>query len=202
KIYNTWLNRDGFDDIIKSTWASMDTGNGNNIISSHVKLRGLKTAIKKWQIDDGSASNSDSEKRIKLLQDIDKLDNLEALDLIQKARIKWDIEGDKNSKYFHEIINSKRRTQAITGILHDGAWITEPPLIKDVFLNYYKDKFQAHDSQVVFSPITNSSTLCHLDRDFLESHISLEEVKKAVWECGSNKAPGPNGFSFAFIKKY
>nr|GEY20702.1 RNA-directed DNA polymerase, eukaryota [Tanacetum cinerariifolium] len=31
---------------------------------------------------------------------------------------------------------------------------------------------------------------------------SNEEVKKAVWECGSNKAPGPDGFSFAFIKKY
>ncbi|GJU32050.1 RNA-directed DNA polymerase, eukaryota [Tanacetum coccineum] len=221
-----WLNRDGFDDIVKSTWDSLDTGNGNNIISSHVKLRSLKTAIKKWQvdvrnkdrsqkhatlseiqdieknIDDGSTSISDREKRIKLLQDIDKLDNLEALDLIQKARIKWDIEGDENSKYFHGIINSKRRTQAIAGIFHDGDWITDPPLIKNVFLHYYKDKFQAHDSQVIFSPITNSSTHYQPDRDFLESHISLDEVTKAVWECGSNKAPGLDGFSFAFIKKY
>ncbi|GJZ76719.1 putative RNA-directed DNA polymerase, eukaryota, reverse transcriptase zinc-binding domain protein [Tanacetum coccineum] len=81
------------------------------------------------------------------------------------------------------------RTQAIAGILHDGDWITKPPLIKDVFLNYYKDKFQAHDSQVIFTPISSSPTLCHHDRDFLESHISLDEVKKAVWECGSNKAP-------------
>ncbi|GJW50327.1 RNA-directed DNA polymerase, eukaryota, reverse transcriptase zinc-binding domain protein [Tanacetum coccineum] len=194
KFYNTWLNRDGFDDIIKSTWASMDTGNGNNNISSHVQLKGLKTAIKKWQvdvrnndrsqkhatlfeikdiekkIDDGSASNSDREKRIKLLQDIDKLDNLEALDLIQKARIKWDIEGDVMEKWREILVLVGRR----------GVWS----------VIWYKDKFQAHDSQVVFSLITNSSTLCHLDRDFLESHISLEEVKKAVCECGSNKAHG------------
>ncbi|GJZ76720.1 RNA-directed DNA polymerase, eukaryota, reverse transcriptase zinc-binding domain protein [Tanacetum coccineum] len=112
KLYNSWLNRDGFDDIVKSRWESMDTGNGNNKINSHVKLRSLKNAIKKWQvsvrkndrsqkcanlseiqeikkkIDDGSASISDCEKRINLLQDIEKLDNLEALDLIQKARIK------------------------------------------------------------------------------------------------------------------
>nr|GEX60032.1 RNA-directed DNA polymerase, eukaryota, reverse transcriptase zinc-binding domain protein [Tanacetum cinerariifolium] len=226
KLYISWLSRDGFDDIVKSTWDSMETGNGGNKISSHVKLRNLKNDIKKWQvdvrkidkshksanlfeihaiekkIDDGSASISDHEKRIKLLQDIDKLENLEALDLIQKAHIKWDIEGDENSKFFHGIINSKKRTQTIACISHDGVWITEPPLIKDVFLNYYKDKFQAHDSQVIFTPISNSPILCHHDRDFLESHISLDEVKNAVWECGSNKAPGPDGFSFAFIKKY
>nr|GEZ79989.1 RNA-directed DNA polymerase, eukaryota [Tanacetum cinerariifolium] len=122
--------------------------------------------------------------------------------MINGLGVRKDIEGDENSKFFHEIINSKRRTQAIAGILHDGDWITEPPLIKDVFLNYYKYKFQAHDSQVIFTSIANSLILCHHDRDFLESHITLDEVKNAVWECGSNKAPGPDGFSFAIIKKY
>ncbi|GJX25915.1 putative RNA-directed DNA polymerase, eukaryota, reverse transcriptase zinc-binding domain protein [Tanacetum coccineum] len=34
------------------------------------------------------------------------------------------------------------------------------------------------------------------------SPVSLVEVKNAVWDCGSSKAPGPNGFSFAFVKKY
>nr|GEX75066.1 RNA-directed DNA polymerase, eukaryota [Tanacetum cinerariifolium] len=147
KLYNSWLSRDGFDDTIKSTWDSMETGYGSNKISSHKSANLSEIHDIEKKIDDGSASISDREKRIKLLQDIDKLENLEALDLIQKARIKWDIEGDENSKLFHRIINSKRRTQAIAGILHDGDWITEPPLIKDVFLNYYKDKFQAHDSQ-------------------------------------------------------
>ncbi|GJU85983.1 RNA-directed DNA polymerase, eukaryota, reverse transcriptase zinc-binding domain protein [Tanacetum coccineum] len=195
KFYNTWLNKDGFDDLIKSTWDSMDTSNRNRNIRSHEKLRGLKTAIKKWQadvrkndrsqkhgilseikdiekkIDDGSTSTSDHEKRIKLLQDIDKLDNLEALDLIQKAHIKWDIEGDENSKFFHGMINNKRRSQAITSILHDGVWISEPPLIKEVFLNYYKEKFQAHDSHVVFPLMTPSYTRCPLDSEFLELQI-------------------------------
>ncbi|GJR88088.1 RNA-directed DNA polymerase, eukaryota [Tanacetum coccineum] len=36
----------------------------------------------------------------------------------------------------------------------------------------------------------------------LESDVSLEEIKKAVWECGTNKSPGPDGFSFEFIRKY
>nr|GEU75016.1 RNA-directed DNA polymerase, eukaryota [Tanacetum cinerariifolium] len=36
----------------------------------------------------------------------------------------------------------------------------------------------------------------------LESDVSLEEIKKAVWECGTNKSSRPDGFSFDFIRKY
>jgi len=30
----------------------------------------------------------------------------------------------------------------------------------------------------------------------------LEEIKQAVWECGSDKSPGPDGFNFRFIKTF
>nr|GEX96189.1 RNA-directed DNA polymerase, eukaryota [Tanacetum cinerariifolium] len=221
--FNSWLNRDSFDDLIKSTWPTLEALNAGRIFRSYGKLRCLKTAIKQWHsntrnnyrtlkhvalsdikdieknIDDGSASSSDRDERIKLLQDIDKL---EALDLIQKAHIKWDIEGGESSKFFYGVINNKRRSQAITRILHDGVWISDLFLIKEAFINYYKEEFQAHDSQVVFSLMIHSTSLTSLDRDSLETHISLDKIKTAVWDCGSNKAPGPDGFSFAFIKKY
>nr|GFC72269.1 RNA-directed DNA polymerase, eukaryota, reverse transcriptase zinc-binding domain protein [Tanacetum cinerariifolium] len=29
-----------------------------------------------------------------------------------------------------------------------------------------------------------------------------DEIKKAVWDCGSDKAPSPDGFSFQFLKRY
>ncbi|GJT84138.1 RNA-directed DNA polymerase, eukaryota [Tanacetum coccineum] len=40
------------------------------------------------------------------------------------------------------------------------------------------------------------------DSAFLESVISLEELKDAVWGCAGSKIPGPNGFNFNFIKFY
>nr|GEU71614.1 RNA-directed DNA polymerase, eukaryota [Tanacetum cinerariifolium] len=58
-----------------------------------------------------------------LLKDLNDITNNEALELSQKAKIRWSIEGDENSKYFHEIPNSKRSQLAIRGILHDGDWI-------------------------------------------------------------------------------
>lgn len=36
----------------------------------------------------------------------------------------------------------------------------------------------------------------------LEKSFSLEDIKCAVWVCGSEKAPGPDGFIFQLIKKY
>ncbi|GKC86189.1 RNA-directed DNA polymerase, eukaryota [Tanacetum coccineum] len=36
----------------------------------------------------------------------------------------------------------------------------------------------------------------------MERPITYEEVKRAVWDCGTNKSPRPDGFSFEFYRKY
>ncbi|GJY62791.1 RNA-directed DNA polymerase, eukaryota [Tanacetum coccineum] len=36
----------------------------------------------------------------------------------------------------------------------------------------------------------------------LERNVSKEEIKRAVWDCGSDKSPGPDGFTFGFYRRY
>ncbi|GJT90513.1 RNA-directed DNA polymerase, eukaryota [Tanacetum coccineum] len=38
--------------------------------------------------------------------------------------------------------------------------------------------------------------------DMLESPISRDEVRNAVWDCGENKSPGRDGFTFEFFRKF
>nr|GEX58610.1 RNA-directed DNA polymerase, eukaryota [Tanacetum cinerariifolium] len=38
--------------------------------------------------------------------------------------------------------------------------------------------------------------------DDLERVVSRDEIRLAVWNCGDNKSPGPDGYSFEFLKKY
>ncbi|GKD80871.1 hypothetical protein Tco_1347710, partial [Tanacetum coccineum] len=38
--------------------------------------------------------------------------------------------------------------------------------------------------------------------DDLECDVTFDEIKKAVWDCGTNKSPGPDGFSFDFIRTF
>nr|GEU83829.1 RNA-directed DNA polymerase, eukaryota [Tanacetum cinerariifolium] len=40
------------------------------------------------------------------------------------------------------------------------------------------------------------------DEEELWCTITFDEIKNAVWECGINKSPGLDGFTFEFFKKY
>nr|GEV17029.1 RNA-directed DNA polymerase, eukaryota [Tanacetum cinerariifolium] len=38
--------------------------------------------------------------------------------------------------------------------------------------------------------------------DDLERKVSNEEIKMAIWDCGIDKAPGPDSFTFGFYRRY
>ncbi|GJR61889.1 RNA-directed DNA polymerase, eukaryota, reverse transcriptase zinc-binding domain protein [Tanacetum coccineum] len=96
----------------------------DTIIFSALKanVEALETKAETIRLEDHEISN-----RLSYLKQLDDLEHIKRLDLMQKAKIKWAIEGDENSKFFHGFINNS---------------------------------------------------------------------------CGGGKAPGPDGFTFKFIKQY
>ncbi|GKB59045.1 hypothetical protein Tco_0915231 [Tanacetum coccineum] len=52
-------------------------------------------------IDKGNASSDTLHKRAEVVKSIQEVDKLCAIEASQKAKIKWAIEGDENSKYYH-----------------------------------------------------------------------------------------------------
>ena len=75
-------------------------------------------------------------------QKIAEIEKAAALDIKQRAKIKWLIDRDENLAFFHGFVNNKRRKNKIAGLLIDNNWITEPEPIKDEILNFYRKKFQ------------------------------------------------------------
>nr|GEU51426.1 reverse transcriptase domain, reverse transcriptase zinc-binding domain protein [Tanacetum cinerariifolium] len=60
---------------------------------------------------------------------------MNSLDLMQKARDEWEVEGDENSKFFYGLINSRRKYQSIharTFILINGSPTSEFSLKRDL----------------------------------------------------------------------
>ncbi|GJT09595.1 RNA-directed DNA polymerase, eukaryota, reverse transcriptase zinc-binding domain protein [Tanacetum coccineum] len=92
-------------------------------------------------LDKGDVSFDNLEKRMNIKHELTVLKNMDSLELDQKAKIKWSIEGDENSKYFHGIINKQKSNLVIRGILVDGTWIEDPTNVKNEFLTHFKDRF-------------------------------------------------------------
>ncbi|GJY06769.1 hypothetical protein Tco_0373823 [Tanacetum coccineum] len=82
KLYNSWLLRDDFDNLIKEEWELLDSN-----LKCHEKFRRLKAQGGK-RIDEGSAMPSDNDHRLILLQEIEKIDKFASMDIIQKAHVK------------------------------------------------------------------------------------------------------------------
>ncbi|KAJ0507913.1 putative RNA-directed DNA polymerase [Helianthus annuus] len=47
----------------------------------------------------------------------------------------------------------------------------------------------------------NVASLSEAEADILVEPFSALEIKRAVWDCVGDRAPGPDGFNFKFIKK-
>ncbi|GKE79094.1 hypothetical protein Tco_1545214 [Tanacetum coccineum] len=111
--------------------------------------------------------------------------------MAQKAKIRWAIAGDENSQYFNGIINKKRSQLAIHGVL-----------VKNEFLNHFANRFTTPVSSSITFDSQFPKRISSDQNDDLERIISYDEIKSAVWDCGKNKSPGPDGFTFEFYRKY
>ncbi|GJW17908.1 RNA-directed DNA polymerase, eukaryota [Tanacetum coccineum] len=182
-------------------------------IKSWTKEFRLKSNAKKCQIqqdilcldklfDLGLINDDSLNKRALLLNELHEINSVNASELSQKAKIRWSIEGDENSKFFHGIINKKRAQLAIRGILADGNWISEPSLVKNEFFHHFSKQFSSPPSSYICLDYEFPVRLTSDQVEDLESEISNEEVKAAVWDCGVNKSPGPDGYTFEFFRKY
>ncbi|GJU10343.1 RNA-directed DNA polymerase, eukaryota [Tanacetum coccineum] len=226
RFYHSWFSFDGFDEMVAHTWRSFTHTDRNGMIRFMKKLQDLKAHIRKWlkdkrenlsrlkhdieadlrdidkELDTGLISDMVLARRLDLKGQLHDIKAKESVDFIQKSKVRWAIEGDENSSFFHGIINKKRSQLAIRGVLIDGTWQTDPQVVKETFHNHFEKRFNKPTS---VGPKINYPFPKRLSRDQvvdLEREVSRDEIRLAVWNCGDNKSPGPDGYTFEFFKKY
>nr|GEY16528.1 RNA-directed DNA polymerase, eukaryota, reverse transcriptase zinc-binding domain protein [Tanacetum cinerariifolium] len=84
----------------------------------------------------------------------------------------------------------------------DGAWIEEPFNVKAEFLDHFSKIFQRSHGITPSLDGDMPNCLSPTQSGFLERQISREEIKKAVWDCGGERAPGLDGFTFKFVTTF
>nr|GFC25827.1 putative RNA-directed DNA polymerase, eukaryota [Tanacetum cinerariifolium] len=165
-------------------------------------FKALKKAIRLW-IENYKRNQMNRTTEIKkLLKQYHDIQSVEMRESIQKAKIKWAIEGDENSKFFHSMINRKRANLAVKGVMIEGEWVDDPSKVKDEFRDYFASRFC--DPGIRHGVINfNFPNRLNIDQSGeLEAPISKDEIRRAVLDCGENKSPGSNGFTFEFFRRF
>nr|GEW10641.1 RNA-directed DNA polymerase, eukaryota [Tanacetum cinerariifolium] len=69
-------------------------------------------------------------------------------------------------------------------------------------VGHQSTRFRNPDPKDAYIEMDFPNVLSQEDRQFIEREVSIDEIKKAVWDCGTDKAPGPDGFTFGFYRRY
>ncbi|KAM0062324.1 hypothetical protein Hdeb2414_s0004g00146781 [Helianthus debilis subsp. tardiflorus] len=99
-------------------------------------------------------------------------------------------------------INDRKASKVIHGLNLEGVWVSKPSLVKKEIFSFFKQKFVEkfkERPQLICSNINRISEADALD---LETCFSKKEIKDAVFECSDDRAPGPGGFNFCFVKRF
>nr|GEW84339.1 RNA-directed DNA polymerase, eukaryota, reverse transcriptase zinc-binding domain protein [Tanacetum cinerariifolium] len=175
KIFHSWFDRIDFEKVVKDKWDDITGEVLGHTKSLHTKLKDLKSHFKIWYSHTKEVETSSMNLLLADMRNLDqKIDEGLASDEDKSSRIRKLQELD----YF-EKMNSMDLMQK-RGL--SGRW---------------------RETKILSSFMALSTQGENLNRfmDLLEAVVSIEEIKTAVWDCGSNKAPGVNSAFITLIPK-
>ncbi|GKC55783.1 RNA-directed DNA polymerase, eukaryota [Tanacetum coccineum] len=226
RFFHHWIEMEGFSKVVEDAWREAPCDASNAMINMMMKLKYLKAKIREWNkkntlsaknvkakhkdelealeaiIDKGDGNVEVVNKRMEVVNSLQKIDKIHSSEMAQKAKVKWSIEGDENTSFFHGMLNKKWSLLNIRGIMVDGMWIESPNRVKGEFFHHFSSRFDKPDDRRAHIEMRYPKTLTCDQQVELESDVSNEEIKRAVWDCGTDKSPGPDGFTFGFYRRF
>ncbi|KAG5574810.1 hypothetical protein H5410_054944 [Solanum commersonii] len=109
--------------------------------------------------------------------------------------MKWFQDGDSNTKFFHTIMNNKRRRLILKKIKKDdNTWIEGSDEIAKEAINFFESQFSKDDSHKDFSILNCLPCVINEeDNNILDALPTMAELKEAVFSLSADSAPGPDG---------
>jgi len=121
----------------------------------------------------------------------------------EKAKIRWHVNGDRNTCYFHRVTKIKNKTKVISSIRNDEDIITDPVRISEHVVNYYKILFFSSNIVLQDSLLVEEAMPNLIDdstNNLLTMLPTLEEVKGAIFSLNPGGAPRPDGYGACFYQ--
>uniref|UniRef100_A0A803Q9F4 Reverse transcriptase domain-containing protein n=1 Tax=Cannabis sativa TaxID=3483 RepID=A0A803Q9F4_CANSA len=122
----------------------------------------------------------------------------------QKSREMWLKLGDHNSKFFHaSTIIRRRRNKIVTIKDNNNNWVRNEKRIGQIFNEFFSNLFEScnpiigEEFDLLFNPMISRE-----DNDMIKKVPLLDEITSTIASMHPLKAPGPDGMSGCFYRKY
>lgn len=174
---------------------------------SFIKERARQTSIElaKAQIDCDNDPINRTLKEIEmdLRKEALRLDKAATQFLKQKAKGVHLIESDKSSTYFYSMVKRKHGRNTVSFLCRaDSTTDNNIDTIRNDFVEFYSNLFGVSVDRTPVDPLIfqKSSLVSAEDQTYSVRNVSDMEIREALFSIGSDKAPGPDGYTSAFFK--
>ncbi|GAU45582.1 hypothetical protein TSUD_273820 [Trifolium subterraneum] len=225
RMLKCWKDDPSYKLFVREKWNSFQVDDWGGFVLKE-KFKMIKTALKDWHkthtqnlpsrieslqerlatLDEKGGEEDLTDLELAELHgvtsDIHTLSRLNASICWQQSRSRWLKEGDANTKYFHSVLASRRRGNAISSLQVGSTTVKGVAPIRNAVVSHFVSHFKA---VIVDRSGVESLSFKRLHPAEVSSLIlpfSMAEVKAAVWDCDSYKSPGPDGINFGFIKDF
>ena len=89
----------------------------------------------------------------------------------------------------------------IKGVFVNGCWIAEPCRVKEEIQDFLR-RFKEFEWERPKLNEVRFKSIGQQHNNFLAVRFDENEVRDAVWECGSEKSLEPDGLNSKFIKDF
>lgn len=226
RFYNMWTLAPSFMEIVKSNWEQEIKG--TPMFQIVTKLKGLKHELKglnRSQFTDietsasvAQAALADLQKKLsddptncvisqaerQLAKECVILQQAKNEFLAQKSKVRWVMEGDDNTKYFHSTLKQRRANNKVLRIVDmDGNLHDNPEDINKAFVAYYTTLLgQAAEVKHIHAEVVQTGPLITEEQmEILTREVTGSEIKEAMFAIQNDKAPGPDGYTSKFYKE-
>jgi hypothetical protein len=213
-----WEREPSLGDRIQHAWDGEVTNGDLGAISK--ALKNVLSSLKQWslehfgsvrkeleklraQLADLQASDADNNVVKETIKNMNEMLYREEMLWLQRSRVAWLREGDRNTKFFHQRAAWRARKNKIRKLKgDDGEWVQDKEEMAGMINDYFNLLF-TKDDHIDPQEVVNlfDAQISDDMNDDLCKPFSDDEIGNALFQIGPLKAPGPDGLPARFFQR-